>query len=393
MILSGQAQLTTQHHSMLSPGDYIIVGLSGGADSVALLHWLCSIREELKLNLTAAHVNHGLRGQESDDDEAFCRALCEQWQVPIEVKRANFMRFTEEAGRNLRYNFFTELAAIAPKATKIALAHTLSDRVETFLLNIARGTALRGLCSIPPVRQNIVRPLIDCTRTQIEGHCAAHGLDYRIDSTNSDNTYKRNYIRNEVVPRLNWEPGQLRRMFRALEADEAYLAQQAQALEDILSAPEPLKNRALRQRLAEQGREPSLARLKELEKQMRAHTAGTVKQTCPPSSHNFKITELTEILPEKDLANCLDYDTIEGVARFAARQPGDRMHLCNGAGRKSFKKLCQERGISPAVRGHLHVLRDDAGLIWIEGMGCAHRCRVTEETKRVVKIILEGDDG
>jgi len=288
--LTQQAQQTLQHYKMLRPGDHVVVGLSGGADSVALLHWLCSVRGEFQLRFTAVHVNHGLRGEESEQDEAFCRQLCEQWQLPLQVKRVAFASFTEEAGRNARYAFFESIGG-----SRIALAHTLSDRAETFLLNVARGTALRGLCSIPPVRGQIIRPLIDCTREQVEDYCAAHGLGYRTDSTNTDTSYRRNYIRSEVLPLLHWQPEHLRRMFAALEADEAYLSEQAGRLEDVLAAPEPLKNRALRMMLATAGREPTQARMHELEKQI--------------SSPKF--TKKLRVIHKHGLANAEGYDTIE----------------------------------------------------------------------------------
>ena len=288
--LPQQARLSLQQHNMLSPGDHVVVGLSGGADSVALLHWLCGLRDELRLALTAAHVNHGLRGEESDADEAFCRKICVRWQVPIEVRRVEFAKFTEEAGRDARYAFFASLGG-----GRVALAHTLSDRAETFLLNVARGTSLRGLCSIPPVRGRIIRPLIDCTRAQVEGYCAAQGLEYRRDSTNEDNAYRRNYLRNEVLPKLGWNPEQLRRMFAALEADEAYLAEQAAELDDILAAPAALKNRALRQMLECAGREPTQARMRELEKQI--------------SSPKF--TKKLRCIHKQGLASSATYDTIE----------------------------------------------------------------------------------
>ncbi|MCL2195600.1 MAG: tRNA(Ile)-lysidine synthetase, partial [Oscillospiraceae bacterium] len=104
-----QATHTIDHHGMFAPGDHVVVGLSGGADSVALLHLLCSLREPWQLTLTAAHVNHNLRGEQSQQDEQFCRALCEQWQVPLQVHQAQFARFTEAAGREVRYAFFAQL--------------------------------------------------------------------------------------------------------------------------------------------------------------------------------------------------------------------------------------------------------------------------------------------
>jgi len=407
--LDVQALETGKRYAMLLPGDAIVAGLSGGADSVALLHWLCSIQKEYKLSLCAAHLNHGLRGEESDGDEAFCRELCERLGVPLHVKQidlSNLSSGVEEAGRNARYAFFGEFSR------KIALAHTLSDRMETFLMNAGRGSALRGLCSIPPKRQYplshaardsspkgeplVVRPLIECTRMQIEDYCAANNLSYRTDSTNADTGYRRNFIRCEVMPLLAWEAAPLRRMFRSLEADEAYLSNEAKGFEDdARSAPEALKGRLLRNMLEAQGREPSQARMKELDKQMHVETHGsassqekTIKTLhIEPLDENF-IKNLPNI-PKEGLANCLDCDTIVGDFASGTRIVGDRMRLCNGAGTKSFKKLCQERGIPPGLRDRLLVARDDLGLVWIEGFGCAHRCRVTEKTKRAIRLNAE----
>jgi tRNA(Ile)-lysidine synthase len=388
--LAVQALGTIGYYNMLRPGDAIVAGLSGGADSVALLRWLCSLREEYGLSLCAAHLNHGLRGEESDGYEAFCRELCGKWGVPLHVKRVDLSGLAcgvEEAGRNARYAFFGEFGR------KIALAHTLSDRMETFLMNAGRGSALRGLCSIPPIRGQIVRPLIECSRAQVEKYCADNNLPFRTDSTNYDIGYRRNYIRNEVMPLLDWEPGPLRRLFRNLEADEAYLASQAKAYEgDIRAAPEALKGRLLRGMLEAQGREPSRSRIRDLEKQLHARPVETaflppeIKKTLQREQldENF-IKNLPEI-PKEGLANCLDCDTIIGDVTAGRRRAGDRMRLCNGAGTKSFKKLCQERNIAPGAREGLLVARDALGPVWIEGFGCAHRCRLTENTTRAARV-------
>jgi len=393
MNLTVQALATVKHYVMLSPGDAIVVGLSGGADSVALLHWLCALREEYKLDLCAAHLNHGLRGPEANEDEAFCKEFCANLNVPLHVRRVDLSGLAagvEEAGRHARYAFFDEFNR------KIVLAHTLSDRMETFLMNAGRGSALRGLCSIPPVRGQIVRPFIECSRAQIEDYCAENNLSFRTDSTNSDTGYKRNYIRNEIMPLLAWEAGPLRCMFRNLEADEAYLvAETEQYSGDIKDAPEAIKGRILRNMLEEQGREPSQSRMKELEKQMHVEMHGSAS----PSKHIAKTLRIEPLgenftknlpeIPKEGLANCLDCDTIIGDIVAGRRLAGDRMRLCNGAGTKSFKKLCQERGIDPSARINLLVARDDLGLVWIEGFGCAHRCRITEKTANAIRLNAE----
>ena len=396
--LGVQALESIKNYNMILPEDSIVAGLSGGADSVALLHWLCSLREEYNLGLVAAHVNHGLRGEESDEDEQFCCALCAGLGVPLHICRVDLSGLTsgiEESARGVRYAFFAEFER------KIALAHTLSDRMETFLMNAGRGSALRGLCSIPPVRGQIVRPLIECTRAQVEEYCAANNLSYRTDSTNTDTTYRRNLIRHEVMPRLAWEPEPLRRLFRSLETDEGYLSNEAEQFDgNIKDAPEAIKGRILRAMLEQQGREPSQARMKELEKQLKAPFAGGGGGRRPGgvTQKNLHIEQFDENFiknlpktPKQGLANCLDCDTIIGELLAGPRAAGDRMRLCNGAGTKSFKKLCQERGVPPALRDQLLVARDDLGPVWIESFGCAHRCRITENTERAMRISAAED--
>ena len=162
---------TVKKYDMLEQGDFVVVGVSGGADSMALLHVLLELKDEFAMNIIACHVNHGIRGETADRDEKFVVEACKRFGVDVRILRtdvpgtAKKMHLgVEECGRRIRYDFFNSVA----DDVIIATAHTLSDRSETLLLNIARGASVKGLCSIPAVRGNIVRPLIDCTRAEIE---------------------------------------------------------------------------------------------------------------------------------------------------------------------------------------------------------------------------------
>ena len=391
------ARQTLRDYQMIQPGTTVIAGLSGGADSVALLHWLYTASQKaISINLMAAHINHMLRGEESDQDEAFCAAFCKILGIPLHVKRIDVAALAkksgvgvEEAGRNARHAFFAELAR---ENTRIALAHTLSDRIETMLLNMKRGAALRGFCSIPPIRSFgehlIIRPLIECSRAQVENYCAYHKLEYRVDQSNFDPTYRRNQIRLEVLPALGLNDDAMRRTFRALERDEAYLAQEATQAAGIRNQesglPEALRNRVLRDQLAASGIEPSQIRIQEAGRRAQKIEVRPRKATV-----NFEIIDYTaEKFTNKDLANCLDYDTIAGDLVVSARRPGDCMHLCNGAGTKPLKKLFQERKVPPGEREQRVVLRDGEGIVWLEGFGCAHRCRVTDNTRKLLVVEL-----
>ena len=194
---------TIERYHMLEKGDRVVVGLSGGADSTALLEALYLLKERYSLSLFAAHINHGIRGEEGDKDEAFAESIAKQRNIPFLCLKADVPAFAkehriglEDAGRRIRYDFFESCA----KGGKIATAHTLSDNAETVLLHLSRGAGTKGLCGIPPVRDNIIRPLINCSRGEVEAFCKERGLDFVTDSTNLCDDYSRNFIRNNIVP-------------------------------------------------------------------------------------------------------------------------------------------------------------------------------------------------
>lgn len=235
---------TIEKYGMLRAGDRVAVGLSGGADSTALLHILCALRERLGIELRAVHINHCIRGAEADGDQRRCAELCDSLGVRLETFRVDVPKVAaetgkglEEAGRDVRYLCFEQALEKwreeAPDGEEInylvATAHTLSDSMETMLLNMTRGCGTGGLCGIPPVRAHIVRPLIGVTRAQVEEYCAANGLSFVTDSTNSDTEYSRNLIRAEVIPRL-------RKLNPSLEAAFSRLAEAASEDERCLRA-------------------------------------------------------------------------------------------------------------------------------------------------------------
>lgn len=198
---------TIERYCMLQNGDTVIVALSGGADSVALLHILYSIKERYNLTLYAAHLNHQLRGDEAERDENFCKILCEKYNIRLFVKRAAVktlaaeQKISEElCGREERYQFFEALSKNFD--AKIATAHTAADNAETLIFNLVRGAGMSGMAGIPPKRGNIIRPLIEQTRENIERYCERNALRYVTDSTNLQDDYTRNRIRHGIIPAL-----------------------------------------------------------------------------------------------------------------------------------------------------------------------------------------------
>lgn len=192
-------------YSMLKGLDRVLVGFSGGADSTLLLTLLSRTEG---IEVAAAHLNHGIRGEEADRDERFCIEYCKSLGITIYVRHSNIPAIAaldnltvEEAARNERYSFFNEIST-EHGYNLIATAHNSDDNIETVIFNLARGTSLSGLCGIPPKRDNIIRPLIMLTKDDIIKACKKEGIKYVKDSTNNDTEYTRNYIRHEIIPKL-----------------------------------------------------------------------------------------------------------------------------------------------------------------------------------------------
>jgi len=204
-----QVKRTIKAYDMLRPGDRVVVAVSGGADSISLLHVLWSLREEMDIHLLVCHMHHGMRGDRADEDARFVEMTAnsmglafyyEFQDVPLFARQHKLGE--EEAGRRLRYQFFRRLLEEIP-ADKVALGHNRDDQAETVLMRIMRGTGLKGLAAIPPKRGAFIRPLINSTRREIELYCLTNGLRWITDDTNLDTKYLRNKIRHRIMPALD----------------------------------------------------------------------------------------------------------------------------------------------------------------------------------------------
>lgn len=194
-----------QHHIIKSKGK-IVLGLSGGADSVCLFHILNVCREQYQMAFLAVHVNHGIRGRQAEDDQSFVEELCAAYKVPLRVVETDVpsiarkeKKSLEETGRMVRYEAFREVQKEIG-ADYIAVAHHKNDQAETVLHNLCRGSGIVGLSGMKAEREGIVRPLLCVERQEIEGYLKTKGQPYQIDSTNKDNCYTRNMWRNEIIP-------------------------------------------------------------------------------------------------------------------------------------------------------------------------------------------------
>lgn len=224
---------TIKRYEQIKSGDTIVVGVSGGPDSICLLNVLKNLQNELKINIVVAHINHMIR-KEADSETEFVQDFCEQRDIKCFVKKADVLQIakekklgTEEVGRKIRYDFFEEVKNIVG-GNKIATAHNANDNAETVLMNFLRGSGSTGLKGIEPIRDNkLIRPIIECTRQEIEQYCNEKGLNPKYDKTNQENIYTRNKIRNMLIPYIqeNFNPNiieTINRMSNLIATDEMY---------------------------------------------------------------------------------------------------------------------------------------------------------------------------
>lgn len=439
---------TISKFNMLEPCDRVLIGLSGGADSVSLLICL----KELGFNVSAMHINHNLRGDESKRDEEFCVKFCEKLDVPLTVKSIDVKNYCrenklglEEGARELRYKAFSEFGA-----DKICTAHTLSDSVETMLINLTRGTALKGLCGVPFKRGNIVRPLIECTREEIEDFLNECGEEYVTDSTNNSDDYTRNKFRHFVIPKISEITSvqngsfykNINKTFLSLCEDEDYMNSEAEKLLEksslseneydynlISASHEAIKNRVFIMLLKKYGAEVSSAKLNGLkqsccegkkinlkknvyayiksgklvfdagesntDKEIISKEINFDKTNSSVLEENFfdKKVNISLIEYSEEAYNInsmftkknIDYDKIKGRIFLRNRISGDKIRLYNRKCTKTLKKLFNE-SIPLENRHKVALLSDDEGVFFAEGFGADERVCADENTKRLLKI-------
>lgn len=435
---------TLERHRMLDHSTGVLVALSGGGDSVALLHLLLPICRERGLPVVAFHLNHLLRGAESERDEQFVRALCERLSVPLVVRRAEIAALAKERGisielaaREERYRLLRSCAA-EQALSQIATAHTASDNLETVLFHLARGSGLDGLCGIPPVRGPLIRPLIAHTGESLRAYLRAHSLPFVEDSTNALPLYTRNRLRQNVIAPLREElPHAEETAARACELlrrDAACLQQLSQQLLQaaapdgrarraaLTAAPDAVLSRALRTlaedslgvSLSSRHTEALLSLLREGKTGDRLQLPGGVallthhallfertgaaepffSQLLTPGAHilpggTLTLREAGEKLNSLFNPDLLDCATIIGNLVVRERLPGDRVELPNGRSRL-LKKLLIDRKIDRDRRRLIPVVCDDAGPIWTPLTGASSRCRAKQGALHTFALEFEG---
>lgn len=435
---------TIEDCQMLSGCQILGIGLSGGADSVCLAHILSQNKEKLGLKtIKGIHIHHGIRGDEADRDLKFSRDFCEKYglefvsyyiDVPAETEKTG--ESVEECARRLRYDCFSKSSC-----DKVATAHNLNDNIETFIFNFARGASLSGLCGIPYERDIYIRPLLNCSRDEIEKYLLDNDLSYVIDSTNLSDDYTRNKIRHNILPLLfELNPSFDKSFVKCIDSlnlSKDFISESAYELVEksrcdgyydcktFDDCHDAVKYQAISLILKEQNakninRDNIEAILNVMKTRGSVNIGGNVKANVERNKLYFGETHKTDyfeipleikdnlistpvgdylinIFFEKDLQNFnkqdidkfIDCDKISNSAVVRNRRDGDGYQLL-GRPNKSFKKLFNENKVLIGEREKMLVLSDDNGIVWTEFFGVSKRCKANENTKKFIKITKVG---
>lgn len=391
-------------HDMLQSGDQVICAVSGGADSIALLFALYLLQKKLQIHVSAAHFNHGLRGEESDRDESFVRSFCERFDIPLSVGAGRVVpgkKGLEAAARDARYSYLKSLPG------KIATAHTANDNAETMLMHLVRGTGLRGLGAISPVNGVLIRPMLNITRQEVESFLQEYHLEYVTDSSNDTDMFLRNRLRHHVMPLLEKENPRIYENMSALaqrlQEDEEVLAGLVSP-DDCLDVTKlqglsrPIRYRTIADFLQKAGvPEPESEHIALVDKLIysenpsakadlpggvriaREYNVLRVRSVCTKlGTYSLTCPGMQE-LPELGLrvlcknatkpVDCVDAFTVQTMGQLVlrCRQAKDTIRLYGGS--RELKKLFIDRKIPAAQRMQVPVIADDGGILGVYGIG------------------------
>ena len=415
----------------------ITVGVSGGADSVALLLALVELKKEFSYSLKVVHINHNLRGEESLRDENFVKELCDKLLIPCFVESldvADLARSRNQSielcARELRYEAFNKHSN-----GLIATAHNADDNVETVLLNLCRGTGLKGLCGIPPIRDNIIRPLIECSRDDIIEYLNSKRQSYVMDSSNNSDDYTRNKIRHNVIPTLkSINPSLVETVSRVtatLKEDNNYINTVSEDnfkdlvngkyVSDTLSkCPVAIRKRVLLQYCNKLGIEADFTHLQEMDRVLKGEAVATslsgnlifhkaktgfiAEANQKNEKFSYEVFDLLEdVLPiggfisvDKDkfpklkkINNLLakfsiDCDKIKGNITVRSREDGDKYRPVFRNVTKSIRKLMCEEKPEYIQKHNFFVVEDEDGIIFTNLFGIDERVKVTDESCNIL---------
>lgn len=418
---------TVKKYNMLSKGDRVLIGVSGGADSIALLEFFVSVKEKYDLDICVAHIEHGIRGEDSVNDAEFVKNYCKKLGVNFYLKTIDAPNLAkkakmgvEEYSRIARYDFFNTI-----ECDKIATAHNLTDNIETLLFRLARGTGLKGACSIPAVRGKIIRPFIEVSSGEIRKWCNDNNIPYRVDCTNSDSAYSRNLIRLEILPlfeklNANYQDN-IENFISDVNEDYAFIDDYVKSIypkivkNNEIDLPKlneldlSIKKRILIMFFDENGYSLNRIHLQsviditlksgktQIKENVFAISAKGKIRLAKFNDLNKKDEFVTKILnidefKDKNIDFYCDCDKIVGNIIIRAKQAGDRIKPAGRNVSKTLKKLLNESAYPIEKRDKKIVVCDDLGIVGVIGLCADERVKVDCNTAKILTIKLPSED-
>jgi tRNA(ile)-lysidine synthase len=418
---------TVKKYNMLSKGDRVLIGVSGGADSIALLEFFVSVKEKYDLDICVAHIEHGIRGEDSVNDAEFVENYCKKLGVNFYLKTIDAPNLAkkakmgvEEYSRMARYDFFNTI-----ECDKIATAHNLTDNIETLLFRLARGTGLKGACSIPAVRGKIIRPFIEVSSGEIRKWCNDNNIPYRVDCTNSDSAYSRNLIRLEILPlfeklNANYQDN-IENFISDVNEDYAFIDDYVKSIypkivkNNEIDLPKlneldlSIKKRILIMFFDENGYSLNRIHLQsviditlksgktQIKENVFAISAKGKIRLAKFNDLNKKDEFVTKILnidefKDKNIDFYCDCDKIVGNIIIRAKQAGDRIKPAGRNVSKTLKKLLNESAYPIEKRDKKIVVCDDLGIVGVIGLCADERVKVDCNTAKILTIKLPSED-
>ena len=418
---------TVKKYNMLSKGDRVLIGVSGGADSIALLEFFVSVKEKYDLDICVAHIEHGIRGEDSVNDAEFVENYCKKLGVNFYLKTIDAPNLAkkakmgvEEYSRMARYDFFNTI-----ECDKIATAHNLTDNIETLLFRLARGTGLKGACSIPAVRGKIIRPFIEVSSGEIRKWCNDNNIPYRVDCTNSDSAYSRNLIRLEILPlfeklNANYQDN-IENFISDVNEDYAFIDDYVKSIYPVIvknneiDLPKlneldlSIKKRILIMFFDENGYSLNRIHLQsviditlksgksQIKENVFAISAKGKIRLAKFNDLNKKDEFVTKILnidefKDKNIDFYCDCDKIVGNIIIRAKQAGDRIKPAGRNVSKTLKKLFNESAYPIEKRDKKIVVCDDIGIVGVIGLCADERVKVDCNTAKILTIKLPSED-
>jgi len=435
-------QNTIKENGLIAFGDRIVIGLSGGADSLAMTHALLKLREVYCLTLYAVHVNHMFRGEHADADEAFVKTFCMVNNLPCFTFKVNVLSKAralgisfEEAGRSVRYEKFEQVLKQVG-ANKIAVAQNKNDVVETFFINLFRGSGVDGLASIDYMREGLfIRPILDVNRRDIECYCDQNNLMPRHDHTNDENDYVRNKIRNEFLPqvRATFNPSideTIGKTVHLMKSEKAFWKAHSSRLFDSTckqvegdihidkNAFEKLfeseQYQLLRHCIAQLRGSLTDVSFNTINRIIDLNRTGAIckidNQFSIINQYDLLVLYenrtksavdipklITKRISRQELTKykldntsvAIDFDAVIGAMVVRTRKDGDRFVPLGMNGHKKIKDFFIDEKVPKYERDSIHLVCDDEKIIWIENMRLDDRCKITETTNNIMILSFQ----